>query len=562
MKELVNLKNYLSLLKQDRIIVSTKPEVITEGGLTYIATVQKWYDNNDLDKTVHTETIKITFPPSASEGYNYTQIDVDKAGVEAIKKGVDSKLVQWIKDRGGPLKNQHISINKLADEFKEGVPEDEIKKSITNIAGLIKSHKFLEDNSVEIALAFPTLQGKLDALEVIFNQLPKTKELEKKAERADELHPLKKEEIEIKIKQDKIRLDQLSLETHDLMSAEDYLKTKGAFLLPEGVAIVDVQGDGLIRYFNADMSIWLPSKVSLEQRKLYKKEIERLYQSKDLEPALDKVREQINSFLATGQEQKAYDVAQIALKDSYQIDPYKKLRTGQQIIDHFQNNQKIDVSNQFDAGRVYKKDPQTQEWVPLGVEEEKLRFSREDALRNEFNLLTRDARVAGLAFKGLVTGVEANNGAGDIMIITSFRRMFEPDSVVREGEYAITESAQGILRKLQTLAKKFVEGHRLHPTARKQFLELGKEYMRGLVKYYQDQTDNYRKIGKRYYLKPDAILQSIGTPLSGLDLEAGILSGKFDEKFFKDSPTGEPMLIPGEKKNTQEDANDQLDGYD
>ena len=358
-----------------------------------------------------------------------------------------------------------------------------------------------------------------------------------------------------------VTLKQSQLEPHDLMSAEDYLGKEGAFLLPEGVAIVDVQKDGLIRYFKADMTPWIPPKVSLEQRKEYRNEIQRLYKSKDLEPALDKVRAQIDSFLATGQEQKAYDVAQVALKDSYQVDPYKKLRTGQQIIDHFQGTQKIDVSNQFDAGRVYKKDPQTQEWVALGVEEEKLRFSREDALRTEFNLLTKDARVAGLAFKGLVSGVGANNGAGDIMIITSFRRMFEPDSVVREGEYAITEAAQGIYRQMQTLAKKFVEGHRLHPTARKQFLELGKEYMRGLVTYYKDQTENYRKIGKRYYLKPDAILESIGTPLSSLDLEEGILSGEFDDQLFKESPTGQPMLIPGEKNNTQEDANNKLDGY-
>ena len=156
------------------------------------------------------------------------------------------------------------------------------------------------------------------------------------------------------------------------------------------------------------------------------------------------------------------------------------------------------------------------EWVDMSHAKNKQLFSDETSLRKEYNLITKDVRVAGQAYMGLLTGAADNTGVGDIMIITSFRRMFEPDSVVREGEFAITEDAQGQWKKFINTPEKFMAGNRLLPETRQMFVKLARDYMAGLNTYFGKQRDRYRDLAGVYKMRN--VDKLIHDPLKGLPL--------------------------------------------
>jgi len=177
------------------------------------------------------------------------------------------------------------------------------------------------------------------------------------------------------------------------------------------------------------------------------------------------------------------------------------------------------------------------EWVDLNDDKNRQQFTEETALRKEYNLITRDVRIAGQAYMGLLTGSAHESGMGDIMIITSFRRMFEPDSVVREGEFAITEEAQGAWNKFIQMPEKFMEGNRLRPASRQLFVDLAINYMAGLNTYFGKQRDRYRQLGKIYNMKNVNTL--IHDPLHGLPLTEN------QRMEFKLSPEGYMKELKG-----------------
>jgi hypothetical protein len=156
------------------------------------------------------------------------------------------------------------------------------------------------------------------------------------------------------------------------------------------------------------------------------------------------------------------------------------------------------------------------EWVDMSLVKNQQLFTDETALRKEYNLITRDVRIAGQAYMGLLTGAADETGVGDIMIITSFRRMFEPDSVVREGEFAITEAAQGVWKQIMNAPEKWLDGHRLRPETRQKFVKLAINYMAGLNEYFGTQRDRYRKLAGQYKMRNIDTL--IHDPLKGLPL--------------------------------------------
>ena len=92
-----------------------------------------------------------------------------------------------------------------------------------------------------------------------------------------------------------------------------------------------------------------------------------------------------------------------------------------------------------------------------------------------------------------MSGLMSDTGFGDIMAITSFRIMFEPNSVVREAEFEITSKAGGWLESFLNSPDRFMDGDRLSDEARRQMYGLVQEYMTAIEKrsdkHYKEYTD-------------------------------------------------------------------------
>ena len=153
----------------------------------------------------------------------------------------------------------------------------------------------------------------------------------------------------------------------------------------------------------------------------------------------------------------------------------------------------------FDENKTYQWD--STKYVAFSPNEKTYTGTRQ--LMNDWESLTRDQQVAARGYNGIINGLRQGNGAGDIMAITTFRIMFEPNSVVRETEFAITEKAQGIFNQAKTLLEKLQEGDKLSPEGRRTMFKLATEYMQGAAEWVQSRYVQYSNIAEEFGFKPE-----------------------------------------------------------
>tara|TARA_R100000700_G_scaffold750_1_gene1967 strand:- start:495 stop:2375 length:1881 start_codon:yes stop_codon:yes gene_type:complete len=145
--------------------------------------------------------------------------------------------------------------------------------------------------------------------------------------------------------------------------------------------------------------------------------------------------------------------------------------------------------------RYFKKAGVWEEYTPSSD----WRVAGEAGLRKEYNQITRDYRIAARGHDGVMEGLSADNGFGDIMAITSFRIMFEPNSVVREAEFEITSKAGGLIQTWLNKPHQLMEGDRLKPKVRKQMRTLVEAYMKKREKYADRHFNEYRSLAKKNF---------------------------------------------------------------
>jgi hypothetical protein len=72
-------------------------------------------------------------------------------------------------------------------------------------------------------------------------------------------------------------------------------------------------------------------------------------------------------------------------------------------------------------------------------------------------------------------GAKLNSAQGDLAIINGIAKIMDPNSTVREGEFATVQSAQGFFQQMRNLPAKWFSGDRLSPEVREKMLALASE---------------------------------------------------------------------------------------
>ena len=89
------------------------------------------------------------------------------------------------------------------------------------------------------------------------------------------------------------------------------------------------------------------------------------------------------------------------------------------------------------------------------------------------NKVVQDFDQSTQSITKLLQGLEANDGAGDVAAVFTFMKTLDPNSVVREGEFATAENTAGVWRKFWNLHNKLLRGERLTDDQRESFKGLG-----------------------------------------------------------------------------------------
>jgi hypothetical protein len=130
------------------------------------------------------------------------------------------------------------------------------------------------------------------------------------------------------------------------------------------------------------------------------------------------------------------------------------------------------------------------------------KVAEEARLRGEYGKRTEDLSAAERNFSVIQTSAADQSGAGDIALVTSFMKMLDPGSVVRETEFATAANAGGLLATLSALPNKIEKGEFLTPQQRADFQRLAGRYLDAAKAQEVQVQASYQQIVDNYGLDP------------------------------------------------------------
>lgn len=136
-------------------------------------------------------------------------------------------------------------------------------------------------------------------------------------------------------------------------------------------------------------------------------------------------------------------------------------------------------------------------------------FKAENTLRDEHSKQSQTFVKIRDAFSKVNEAAKNPNAASDIALIFSYMRILDPESVVREGEFATAEKARGVPDTILNTYNRLLKGERLNNEQRAKFVGEAKKVYDSQRRS-QDKLDKtYRGLADRYGLNAENIVQDL-----------------------------------------------------
>ena len=176
------------------------------------------------------------------------------------------------------------------------------------------------------------------------------------------------------------------------------------------------------------------------------------------------------------------------------------------------------------------------------------RFTYEEKLRKEYQNRTKNYEAAVDAFNKIEISAKDNTGAGDVALITSFMKMLDPGSVVRETEFATAQNTAGLYTALESALKKAETGEFLTTQQRKTFSNLAKKYKQAADKQEKGVRDDLTIVVDNYKLNKDNVFGNMAkqqdekTTKGQFSIKEGtIIQNKQGDKMIMRGGSWQPM---------------------
>lgn len=134
----------------------------------------------------------------------------------------------------------------------------------------------------------------------------------------------------------------------------------------------------------------------------------------------------------------------------------------------------------------------------------------EQSLRKEYADLSKNFRAIQEGADRVKVGADLNNGVGDLSLIFGYMKLLDPGSVVREGEFANAENAQGVPDRIRNVWNKIISGERLNPATRQEFVSAAQALANEQLQRQQRVTDQFQAIATDAGLEPSRIIMDFG----------------------------------------------------
>ena len=157
-------------------------------------------------------------------------------------------------------------------------------------------------------------------------------------------------------------------------------------------------------------------------------------------------------------------------------------------------------------------------------------FENETALRKEFNTLPEVVgyKAAIPAFKAVQDAATRLTPQSDINIIYGIAKLYDPTSVVREGEYATIANSQAIPERIKSLAQQIQGKGKLTPETRAQLMVEARQRIGTLQGEYNGAKSTYEGIAKKRQLDTGNVFAPVGQGINAKPATAAATQGMPD----------------------------------
>jgi len=176
-------------------------------------------------------------------------------------------------------------------------------------------------------------------------------------------------------------------------------------------------------------------------------------------------------------------------------------------------------------------------------------------LRKEFTKVSKEFRDISDGLSRVQAGAEIATGAGDIATVIGFMKILDPGSVVREGEFATAENAQGVPDRIRTLYNRLLSGERLSPQVRQEFVDAAEQLASQKLAEQERVIATFRSEAERAGIDPERVIVDFGsgrfgdraqdTPSPQAGSTVDDLSGVPDGTSVVNEETGERGIVRG-----------------
>ena len=193
-------------------------------------------------------------------------------------------------------------------------------------------------------------------------------------------------------------------------------------------------------------------------------------------------------------------------------------------------------------------------WTDIAEGDSAERFGQEESLRKEYDKNTTKFKSSLFAYNSIIKGYENSlqdphaAGINDIMIVRAFLLMIEPNSVVRESEFASAAKAQGVYNYTLNMIEKMKNGAILTQDSRARFYNAARAYMAAVKAGHKIQVDRYSAIAKSYDLSAGRIVDDPFSASAGLENYEPYTMKDEDWKYLKDVKLITPEGNSGSQK--------------
>lgn len=144
------------------------------------------------------------------------------------------------------------------------------------------------------------------------------------------------------------------------------------------------------------------------------------------------------------------------------------------------------------------------------------RFEGENKLRDEWNAQSKNFTTVRDAYsKVLAAGERVKtqpSAAADIAMIFAYMRMLDPNSVVREGEFATAQNAAGIPDRVRNMYNRAMDGNMLNNKQRAEIEGEARKVFQQQRKSQDEVDKRYKGMAERAGLDPQNVVADMATP--------------------------------------------------